>query len=120
MGCTRGNSRLESLYDEPYISDAHDMNLEEQLKMTLQDDETLQHDNNEMHTLKSQLEVSEDMVAASLVCYDNTHKMVEDLYRKAQREGKRDWLVADLQVVKTALETMKSNYLRLLRQGLHS
>lgn len=54
------------------------------------------------------------MVVASLVHYDNTHKFVEDLYRKAQREGEEDWLVFDLQVIKTALETMKSDYLYLL------
>ena len=51
------------------------------------------------------------MVVASLVCYDNTHKMVEDLYRKTQRELEGKWLVANLQVVKTALETLKSDYL---------
>lgn len=35
VGCTQGNSRLESLYDETYISYAHDMNSEEQSKMIL-------------------------------------------------------------------------------------
>ena len=54
--------------------------------MTLQDDELLQHDNYEMHALKNQLKVSENMVVASLVHYDSTNKMVEDLYRKVQRE----------------------------------
>lgn len=82
--------------------------------MTPRDDELYQHDNNEMHALKNQLKVSEDMVVASLVRYDNTHKLVEDIYRKAQREVEGDWLVADLQVVKTTLETMISNYLCLL------
>ena len=67
-----------------------------------------------MHILKSQLKVNEDRVVASLVHYHSTHKMVEDLYRKAQREKKGDWPIADLQVVKTALESMKSNYLCLL------
>ena len=50
------------------------------------------------------------MVVASLVRYDNTHRMVEDLHRKAQRGVKGDLL----QVVKTALESMKSDYLCLL------
>ena len=39
--------------DEPYVSYTHDINLEEQSKMTLQDDELYQHDNNEMHALKN-------------------------------------------------------------------
>lgn len=49
--------------------------------MTLQDDELYQHDNNEMHALKNQLKISEGMVVASSVRYDNTHMMVEDLHR---------------------------------------
>ena len=85
--------------------------------MTLQDDELLQHDNNEMHALKNQSKVSEDMVVASLVHYDNTHRMVKDLYRKAQKRVEGDWLVADLQVVKTTLESMKSDYLCFLSDG---
>ena len=54
------------------------------------------------------------MVVASLIRYDNTHRMVEDLYNKAQKGMEGDWLVADLQVVKTTLESMKSDYLCLL------
>lgn len=54
------------------------------------------------------------MVVASLVQYDNTHKLVEELYRKIPREGEGDWHVADLQKVNTALESMKSDYLYLL------
>ncbi len=54
------------------------------------------------------------MIVASLVCYDNTHKMVGDHYKKAQREVEGDWYVVDLQVVKIALETMKSDYLCFL------
>ena len=103
--------------DEPYISDAYDMNLEKQSKMTLQDNEPLQHDNNEMHTLKNQLKVSEDMVEASLVRYDSTHKVVEDLYRKTQREVDEDcglllicrWSKQPLNLLK-----FKSDYLCLL------
>ena len=50
---------------------------------------------------------------ASLVRYDNTHRMIEDLHRKAQKRVEGDLLVADLQVVKTAFESMKSDYLSL-------
>ena len=39
--------------DETYVSYIHDKNLEEQSKMTLQDNELLQRDNNEMHILKN-------------------------------------------------------------------
>ena len=39
--------------DEPYISDVHDTNLEEQAHMTLQDDEPFQHDDNKVHTSKN-------------------------------------------------------------------
>ena len=54
------------------------------------------------------------MVVASLVQYDSTYELVEELYRKVPREREGDWHVADLQKVKTALETMKSDYLYLL------
>ena len=82
--------------------------------MTLQDDELYQHDNNEMHAFKNQLKVNEEMVVASLIRYDNTHKMVDDLYRKAQREVEGDWPVTDLEVVKKVIQSMKSDYLCLL------
>ena len=64
--------------------------------MTQQDNELLQHDNNEMHVLNNQLKISEDMVVASLVYYDRTHTMVEDLHRKAQKGVKGDLLVVAL------------------------
>ena len=88
--------------------------MEEPPKITLQDNEQSQQGNNETHTLKNQLRVSEDMVVASLVHYDSTHELVEELYRKVPREVEGDWHVADLQKVKTALKTMKSDYLFLL------
>ena len=60
-----------------------------------------------MHTLRNQLRVSEDMVVASLVHYDRTHELVDELCRRIPRETGRDWNVDDLQEVKKALETMK-------------
>ena len=72
-----------------------------------------------MHTLKNHLKVSEDLVAVYFVCYGNTQNLVEDLYRKAQREVKEDWPIVDFQVVKTALKTMKSDYLYLLSDRDH-
>ena len=102
------------MFDVPYISYAHDVNLEEQSRMSLQDDELLQHDNNEMHTLKNWLKGSIDMVVTSLVRYDNAHKMVKDLYIKFQKGVEIDWLVFELQVIKTTIETMKLDYLYLL------
>jgi hypothetical protein len=113
-GCTRDFCRLESLYDEYFNSNARDIKLEEHTEMTLQNDEPLQNDNHEMYTLRSQLKVNEDRIVASLVHYDNTHKLVEDIYRKEKREGKGDWPIVDLQVVKIALDSMKSEYLYLL------
>ena len=67
-----------------------------------------------MHTLRNQLRVSEDMVVASLVHYDRTHELVDELCRRIPRETGRDWNVDDLQEVKKALETMKLDYLYLL------
>ena len=54
------------------------------------------------------------MVMASLVHYDRTHELVDELCRRIPRETGRDWNVDDLQEVKIALETMKSDYLYLL------
>ncbi len=67
-----------------------------------------------MHAFKNPLKVSEDMVVTSLVRYDSTHKMIQNLYRNAQKRLKGDWLVVDLLIVKTTLKSMKSDYLCLL------
>ena len=52
------------------------------------------------------------MVVTSLIQYDSTHELVEELYRKVLRDD--DWHVTDLQKIKTTLETMKSDCLYLL------
>ena len=77
-------------YHESYIHATQNMNLEEQPKMTLQDNEQFQQGDNEIHALQNQLKVSEDIVVASLVQYDNTHKLVEKLFKKVPREGEGD------------------------------
>ena len=110
----QGNDRLKHLYDEPDIPKTHGLKLEEPPKITLQDNKQFQQSSNEMHTLRNQLRVSEDMVVASLVHYDRTHELVDELYRRIPREAGRDWNVDVLQEVKIALETMKSDYLYLL------
>jgi hypothetical protein len=96
VDCTQGNNSLESCYDESYIHDASNGNSEEQPRITLKDNEQFQQGNNEIHILQNQLKISEDMVVASLVQYDSTHELVEELYRKIPREGEGDWRVADL------------------------
>ena len=110
----QGKDHLEHLYDEPDIPNTHGLKLEEPPKITLQDNRQFQQSSNEMHTLRNQLRVSEDMVVASLVHYDRTHELVDELYRRIPREAGRDWNVDVLQEVKIALETMKSDYLYLL------
>ena len=40
-GCTRDYCWLESLHDESFNSDVHDIKLEEHIEMTLQNDEPL-------------------------------------------------------------------------------
>lgn len=92
--------------------------------MDNQSENTFQNDNYEKHTLMNQLKVTNDMVVAALVCYDDTHRIIEDLYRKArveknQRSMEGDSYVADLQMVKVALESMKSEYLYLLSDRDH-
>ena len=59
--------------------------------MTLQDNEQFQQGDNEKDALQNQLKVSEDMVVASLVQYDSTRELVEELYKKVPRERERDW-----------------------------
>ena len=54
------------------------------------------------------------MVVASLVQFDSTHELVEEIYRKIPREREDDWHVTDLQKAKTALEAKNSDYLYLL------
>ena len=54
------------------------------------------------------------MVMESLVQFDSTHELVEQLYRKVPKEGESDWHVAELQKVKTTLKTITSDDLYLL------
>lgn len=80
---------------------------------------TSQNNNDEKHALKSQLKVSDDDIIAALVHHDSTHQVIDDLYRKAQRDKGQDGIrigsyVADLQGVKTTFEDWKSEYLCLL------
>ncbi|GLJ36131.1 hypothetical protein SUGI_0724820 [Cryptomeria japonica] len=55
----------------------------------------------------------------ALVCYVDNHKIIENIYKKArventQRGMEGDSYVANLQMVKVALKSMKSEYLYLL------
>ena len=74
--------------------------------------------------MESQLKVGEENVIATLSHFDSSHKLVESYIWKVQLEGRHKCKeeassISDLHVLKTAMETMKNNYLNLLLDRDH-
>ena len=59
------------------------------------------------------------MIVAALVCYDDTHRIIEDIYKKAHIEERQekmeiDPIVVDLQRVIVPWKFLRSDYLCLI------